>query len=208
MTRVVLVVGIGVQAIAWRAVATGRAPFWPTSAATLAVVGVATVLVADPACCAEVPFVAAVVVGLVTGALLYLATRLVVAFATRAPALASEADDAYGRGEEVPANVVWALTLLVVVPGEELFWRGLVLPELERVAGPLAGSILAWAAGVGVTALSGSLPFLAAAVVGGAVWTALAAWGGGVVAALASHAVWTAAMIAWRPGTGRAKVPG
>jgi membrane protease YdiL (CAAX protease family) len=103
--------------------------------------------------------------------------------------------------------VLWTATVLVVVPGEELFWRGLVVPELGASMGGVPGTILAWLAAVAITALWADLPFLAAAVVGGAVWTALAAWSGGVVAPLASHLVWTAAMVAWRPGAARAKVP-
>ena len=146
-------------------------------------------------------------VGLSAGALLYVATRAVVAAAVRVPILASAVDEVYGRGAETSAGVVWAVTFLIVVPAEELFWRGVALPELQRVAGAIGGALLAWAAGVAVTAAWASLPLLAAAVVGGAVWTVLGAWSGGVVAPLASHAVWTAAMLAWRPRTGRAKVP-
>ena len=196
MIEALLAAGIVVQVVAWRLAATGRTDFWPTSAATWAVVGLATVLVADPRCCDDVAAGTAVAVGLGSGAVLYAATRAVVAAAVRVPILAASVDEVYGRGTETSPAVVWAVTFLVVVPAEELFWRGLALPELRQ------------AAGVAVTAAWASLPFLAAAVVGGAVWTVLGAWSGGVVAPLASHAVWTAAMLAWRPGTGRAKVPG
>ena len=208
MTDALLAAGIVVQAIAWRLAATGRTAFWPTSAATWAVVGLATVLAADPRCCGDVAAGAAVGVGLASGAILYAATRAVVAAAVRVPILASTVDEVYGRGDETSPGVGWAVTFLVVVPAEELFWRGLALPELQQAAGAAPGALLAWAVGVAVTAAWASLPFLAAAVVGGAVWTVLGSWSGGVVAPLASHAVWTAAMLAWRPGTGRAKVPG
>jgi hypothetical protein len=57
-----------------------------------------------------------------------------------------------------------------------------------------------------VDAAWGSIPLLAGAVVGGALWTALAAWTGGVVAPLTSHLVWTGLMIAWPPLAARAKV--
>jgi uncharacterized protein len=208
MTTAVVVAGMLIQAVAWRLVATDRTAFWPTTAATWAVVGLAAVLAGDPRCCADVRAATAIVAGLAAGAILYAATRVVVEVATRAaPSLLPPIDDVYGRGAEAPDALVWAVTLLVVVPGEELFWRGLALPELQRGAGEIVGAIVAWLAAVAVTAVWGSLPFLAAAIVGGAVWTALGAWSGGVVAPLACHAVWTSAMIAWRPRDPRAKVP-
>jgi CAAX protease family protein len=208
VTDAVLVGGIVLQAIAWRLAATGRTSFWPTSAATWAVVGLAAVLAAPPACCGDLSARAAVGVGAAAGAALYAATRAVVAVATRLPALAAAVGDVYARSRETSPALLWAVTLLVVVPGEELFWRGLAVPELRASAGEVPGAVLAWAAAVAVTALWADLPFLAAAVVGGAVWTSLAVWSGGVVAPLASHLVWTTAMVAWRPRAARAKVLG
>lgn len=208
MRTAVLVGGIVVQVAAWRLVATGRTRFWPTTAATWATVGLAAVLAGAPRCCADVPFATALVAGVVAGAVLYAATRVVVeAAAGLFPVVAVAVEDVYARDREVPPGVVWAVTMLIVVPAEELFWRGLGLPELQRAAGTIAGALLVWLAAVGVAAAWASLPFLAAAVVGGAVWTGLGAWSGGVVAPIASHAVWTAAMIAWRPRIRRAKVP-
>jgi membrane protease YdiL (CAAX protease family) len=208
MRTAVVVAGILAQTVAWRLVASGRTRFWPTTAATWAVVGLAAVLAGDQRCCAEVPFATALVVGLGWGVVLYAATRLVVEVGARvAPLVAAVVDDVYTREREVPAGVLWAVTLLIVVPAEELFWRGLALPELRRALGSIGGALVAWIAAVGVSASWASLPFLAAAFVSGAVWTALGAWSGGVVAPFASHVVWTAAMIAWRPRTSRAKVP-
>jgi membrane protease YdiL (CAAX protease family) len=207
MRTAVLVAGMLAQGVAWRLVATGRTPFWPTTAGTWALVGLAAVLAGTPRCCTDVTIATAVGAGLGAGAVLYAATRLVVEFAARSAPIASTVGSVYGRRGEVPAGVVWAVTFLVVVPAEELFWRGLALPELRRAAGPIAGAALVWIAAAAVAASWASLPFLAAAVVGGAVWTALGAWSGGVAAPIASHAVWTAAMIAWRPRMPRAKVP-
>lgn len=207
MRTAVVVAGILVQAVAWRFVATGRTDFWPTTAAAWAVVGLGAVLAGDPRCCEDVPAGAAIGIGAAAGALLYLASRLVVILAIQVGSLATAVDDVYARGRETSGGVVWAVTFLIVVPAEELFWRGLAFPTLEPAAGVLGGAVIAWVGAVAVSVAWASLPFLAAAVVGGAVWTALAAWSGGVVASLASHVVWTAAMIAWRPRGPRAKVP-
>jgi membrane protease YdiL (CAAX protease family) len=206
MTLPVLATGVAIQAIVWRLVALGRAPFWPAVAGTWAVLGTASVLVADLACCAEVGLGVATGIGLASGAALYGATRPVVTVASRWPFVAAAVDAVYGRSQEVSGAVAWAVTLAVAVPGEELFWRGLALAELRDAIAPVAGALLGWLGSVGVAAAWGSLPFAAAAIVGGAVWTALGVWSGGVVAPLVSHLVWTACMLAWRPPSAHAKV--
>lgn len=201
-----LAAGVAAQVIAWRLVVVGRAPFWRTVAAAWAILGAAALLLGDPACCADHEVTTAMVVGAASGVLLYGATRTVVTVSSRWPALAGAVDAAYGRSAEVAPAAAWILTLGVAVPGEEVFWRGVVTPWLVDATPPVAGAILAWAASAGVAAAWASIPFLAAAVVGGALWTALAIWSGGVLAPLASHLVWTACMIAWRPPAPRAKV--
>jgi membrane protease YdiL (CAAX protease family) len=59
-----------------------------------------------------------------------------------------------------------------------LFWRGVVLPELSASTSVALGAVLAWAAWVAVDATWGSIPLLAGAVVGGALWAGLATWSG------------------------------
>jgi membrane protease YdiL (CAAX protease family) len=83
--------------------------------------------------------------------------------------------------------------------GEELFWRGLFLGELERSVGGLAAVVLAWGGFVLANLPSGNLAIVAGAVVGGAVWVALAWWTGGIAASLCCHAAWTALMLALPP---------
>jgi uncharacterized protein len=201
-----LVVGVVVQAIAWRLVALRRVPFWPVVAGTWTVLGAAALLAGDPRCCDDRGPTEVILVGIVAGIALYGATRLVVSFASRWPAIAEQVEETYGRSAEAAPAVVWLVSLAIVVPGEELFWRGVATPWLVDATATVTGAILAWLVAAGVAVLWGSLPFVAAAVVGGALWTVLAVWSGGVLAPLASHAVWTACMIAWRPPTPRAKV--
>jgi membrane protease YdiL (CAAX protease family) len=207
MTAAVLVVGIVVQVVAWRLVAAGRLPFWPTTAGVWVALGAAAAVAGNLRCCLDADPVEALLVGVVVGLVLYAATRLVVAVASVRPRVAASVEVVYGRRGESSAAIAWTVSLLAVA-GEEAFWRGLALPHLAGATAPAVGAILAWAAYVVVTVAWWSLPFAAAAIVGGAVWTALAWWSGGVAAPLASHLFWTAAMIAWPPGRGRAKVPG
>jgi membrane protease YdiL (CAAX protease family) len=67
----------------------------------------------------------------------------------------------------------------------------------------LTGPGLAWLGYVVANAASGSLPFVAGAAVGGAVWAGLALWTKGVLASVLCHAVWTAAMLVRPPAAGR-----
>jgi membrane protease YdiL (CAAX protease family) len=204
----VLVVGVVAQAIAWRLVALRRAPFWPTVGGTWAIVGTAALVIGDPRCCHDRRLAEALAVGIVSGTVLYVATRVVVTFASRWRVIADQVEETYGRSAEAAPVALWLVSLAIAVPGEELFWRGVATPWLVDATATVPGAILAWLVAAGVAAIWGSLPFIAAGAVGGAVWTALAIWSGGVAAPLASHAVWTACMIAWRPPTARAKVAG
>src|SRR5206468_12100511 len=86
------------------------------------------------------------------------------------------------------------------VPGEELFWRGLVGGRFGEVIGSLlVGAAIALAGYVLVCAFSVNLAVIAGAVVGGGLWSVLFVWTGGVLAAICSHAVLTGLMIAEPP---------
>jgi uncharacterized protein len=208
MTEAVLVAGVLVQVVAWRLVVRDRLPFWPASATTFAVIGVASVLAADPGCCRGWGVGTAIGIGSVSGLVLFGATRLVVELAARQhPSVRGAVADVYRRAEETTKVAALALTLVIAVPGEELFWRGLVLSEVGEATTTIVGAFLAWAAAVVVNAVWASAPLLAGAVVGGALWTALAVWSGGVVAPIASHLVWTGLMLLWPPPAARGKVP-
>ena len=207
MTEFVAVAGIVGQMVAWTVVRRERWPFWPATVVTFAVLGVASVLVGDIACCADVDAGLAIAVGLASGVLLYAATRAVVAVATIHPRLKEAVTGIYARSTETSRAAELAISLLVAVPGEELFWRGLVLPVLTDATDVAMGAVLAWLAGVAVIAVWLSLPLLAGAIVGGALWTGLAVWSGGVLAPFASHLVWTGLMLLWPPAAARDMVP-
>lgn len=206
MPTAAIVVGALAQAVVWRLVARDSLPFWPAVTTTFAAVGLVSLVVGHPSCCGETTAAAASAVGAASGLLLFGATRVVVDLATRHDVIRRSVSAVYEREGEVSTPAVVVLTLAIVVPGEELFWRGLVLSELSVATSVVAGAVIAWLAWVAVDAAWGSIPLLAGAVVGGALWTALAAWTGGVVAPLVSHLVWTGLMIAWPPVAARAKV--
>jgi hypothetical protein len=203
MTAFVIGAGIVLQVVAWRLIATRRVPFWPATSVTFAILGIAAVLVRSPGSTE----LSSLLVGAGSGAALYGATRVVVASVLeRIPSFASSVSDVYERSEEVPGTAVWVLTLAIAIPGEELFWRGLVLPELQDVTSVAVGAGLAWLGYVAANAILRNLSILAAAVVGGALWTVVGAVRD-VDAAVASHLVWTSLMLLWPPRAARGKVP-
>lgn len=207
MPEAVLVVGVLMQVVVWRLVVRGRLPFWPATATTFATIGLAAVLAGSPSCCQGTDVGLASVVGVASALVFYGTTRVVVDLATRHPVLHGAVADVYRRSQETTFVTALALTLVIAVPGEELFWRGFVFPELSDATGSLTGALLTWVAAVGVNAAWASAPLLAGAVVGGALWTGLAAWSGGVVAPVASHLVWTGLMLVWPPPAARDMVP-
>jgi membrane protease YdiL (CAAX protease family) len=207
MTGAVVAVGLLSQVIVWRLVARDRLPFWPATVTTFALIGIASLLAGDPSCCRGTEVAEASGVGVASGLALFAATRLVVDMATRHPLLRRAVANVYRRSQGTRFFTALALTLVIAVPGEELFWRGFVLPELSDATTSTTGALLSWAAAVGVNAAWSSAPLLAGAMVGGALWTVLASWTGGVAAPIASHLVWTGLMLVWPPPAARDKVP-
>jgi membrane protease YdiL (CAAX protease family) len=201
MVGAVVAAGVLAQAAMWWLIAARRARFWPATSVTFAFLGIAAVLARVPGP-TDGP---SLVVGAGSGVVLYGATFVVVGHLARIPPFASSMTDVYGRSEEIPSAAVWVLTVAIAVPGEELFWRGVVLPELQDATSVVVGAGLAWLGYVAVNAISRNLSILAAAVVGGALWTLLGSVDD-VGSPIASHLVWTGLMLAWPPAADRAKV--
>lgn len=203
MAAAVVAVGVLAQAAMWWLISARRVPFWPATSATFAILGIAAVLVRAPGSTG----LSSLLIGAGSGAALYGATRVVVAsLLERIPSFSTSVSDVYGRSQEVPGTAVWVLTLAIAIPGEEFFWRGLVLSEVQEITSVAVGAGLTWFGYVVANAVLRNLSILAAAVVGGAVWTVLGSVRD-VGAAVASHLVWTSLMLLWPPRAARGKVP-
>lgn len=196
-----MVLGVVVEGAAWWWISSRGASVWATMTPVLVGLGVLALLTGRPEAAEDVTPAAAAAAGLVGGVALYLATRAFVAVvAPRWRAFRVQSVAMYGRRGSRPLGAVLALSALLMVPGEELFWRGLFLPELEHAldAAPLA-AVLAWVGFVAANLPSRNLAIVAGAAVGGVAWVALAAWSGGVLAGLLCHVAWTALMLAFPP---------
>jgi hypothetical protein len=192
----VIVVGVIAQLGAWWLVAVRRASIWSVVAPVIFVAGIAAVVVQPPLLSGDVSVAVAAAAGIASGVVLYGATRAFVALVARPwPAFIRHARSVYAHGDAGLGALAVAAASAVAI-GEELFWRGLVQRELSA---RLDAASLGAAATLGlyalVNAVSRNLALVAGAVVGGAVWGALAWWTGGVLASVLSHATWTALML-------------
>lgn len=142
---------------------------------------------------------AAVGFGLGLGAALYASTTAFFRITRRWDSLRRQTRSLYQHRQGISLARTVGMGALLVSPGEELFWRGLVQDLAIAAAGTLRGAVVAWGLYVAANLASGRLPVVLGAVVGGAAWGALAWWSGGVAASIACHALWTALMIARPP---------
>ena len=133
--------------------------------------------------------------GLASGLVLYVATRVFVWIAAHWAPFRRDVVEKYEEAADgLAARARSCSRSLIMVPAEELFWRGLVPGAARRtLARAAAAAALTWLGYVVANLPSRSLPIVAGAIVGGALWTGLAWWSGGVLASLGSHILWTGA---------------
>ncbi len=208
MQIAVMVAGTLAEFTGWWLVATGRADVWKLMPVVLGTMGIAVVLVRPPVAATATEATTALLVGLGAGLTLYVGTRVFVWLAARWAPFRRDVLEKYGQAGEVTRRSSLVLSLAIMVPAEELFWRGLFQGRLADAVSPAAAALLAWLAYFAANAASRSLPIVAGAIVGGSVWAGLAWWSGGVLASLASHILWTGLMLALPPGVGRPAIEG
>ncbi len=198
---VLAVLGPVAVAAAWLLVRRERVSLWVSNGILMPIVGGLALLtgVIETSGRFDTPW--AVLLGVTAGAGLYAATAAFMALAGRWPPLARHTSKLYESRSDVTLPVAVLVSAILVAPGEELLWRGVVLEVLRDGVGSPGwlAPVVGWLAYVVANAVSGSVPILLGAVVGGAVWTALAVLTGGVVASIACHVVWTALMVALPP---------
>ena len=203
MQTVVIVAGVLAEIAGWWLVSTRRVDIWKLMPVVLGAMGVAAAVVRPPIAAAATTTIAALIAGLGAGLALYLATRAFVWAASHWRPFRRDVFETYGQAGEVTLAATLVLSLVIMVPAEELFWRGLLQARLDKAMAPLAAALITWGVYIGVNLASRSLPIVAAAIVGGALWAGLAWWTGGVLASLSSHILWTGLMLALPPGAAR-----
>jgi membrane protease YdiL (CAAX protease family) len=196
MEAVAMVAGLLAEMVAWGLVARGR-DIWKTMPPVLGAMGVTALLLGPPAWSPDVSAIVSLSLGLAAGLALYVATREAFVIIGRWEPFRRQSLDMYRKQGGLSLTAALLLSIAISVPGEELFWRGLFQGELtEALDGSGWAPVLAWLAFVLANLPSANLAIAAGAVVGGAVWVALAWWSGGILAPLACHVLWTGMMIA------------
>lgn len=193
-----LIAGFVAEGVAWSLVARGR-NVWTTMTPVLATMGLVGLLVGPIAWSPDVAPGGSLAVGIGLGVLLYGATRVAMLVMSRWGTFRRHSIEMYRKQGGLSLGVALVLSIALSVPGEELFWRGFFQGRLASALDDRAAiaATLAWLAFVLANLPSANLAIAAGAVVGGAVWVALAWWTGGVLASLACHIVWTGMMIAF-----------
>jgi hypothetical protein len=199
----------GALAIAagWAWIASGRSTLFRILPAMHLVLGAGTVVLLGSDLSLGSPAVTWLAVGAASGLALYGATRAFVAIVARWEPFRRHVAEAYADAGAEPLGSRLGLALAISVPGEELFWRGLVQPRLTVSIGAAAAAGATVALSVAANLPSRRLPIVAGALVGGAVWSGLAWWSGGVLAPIASHVVWTGLMLVRPPAAAGEMMP-
>lgn len=145
------------------------------------------------------PTRSAVGVGLVAAVALYAAADLFMAgLRAVAPELAEQASQVYAWSEHAPLDVRLGL-LVMIVPGEDLVWRGVVTLPLCARYGALRGCAFAGLA-FAIAHLTTGPPLLAfAALAMGTLWSVLAVRTRSLVPVVVCHLVWDLAVMFVRP---------
>lgn len=113
----------------------------------------------------------------------YLATALL-------PFAADQINSVYAHRAQLDLWVIGLLLVLVLGPGEEIFWRAFVQKQLGERFGDLSGWLWATASYALVHIWTLNLMLMAAALVAGLFWGWLYLRSKSLVAVMTSHALW------------------
>jgi membrane protease YdiL (CAAX protease family) len=146
------------------------------------------------------PRVKHLVAGVAAAVVLYvLAGCVFLSLASWFPALASETAALYGWKDQLPLALAVALLVCVIVPGEEIVWRGAVtLPAAARW-GPWRGCLVGAAAFSAAHLAFGSPLLLLAAAGAGFFWGGLVVKTRSLVPVLVCHLLWDLTVLFWLP---------
>jgi len=111
-------------------------------------------------------------------------------------------ENVYAFKNNVPPLRIALLMVLVIGPGEELFWRGFLQRRFQIQKGPIKGFLLATLMYTVVHLGSGNIMLLLAAGVCGLFWGFLYLRTGSMILNVVSHTVWDVAIFLLFPVSG------
>jgi membrane protease YdiL (CAAX protease family) len=196
--RDVLVGMVGAGAL-WTAAFRGKSGFWAKMAAGVGALG-AYALYTNPDLRKTRLKSADVARGIASAGLLYGIFQVGDRFARRVmPNGGAEIDDIYRKRGLAPDPFIAATLALLIAPGEELFWRGLVNRYLAQQLGPVAGNAAGATIYGAIHLVSGNLTLTGAAGVAGAFWSLEHLAQGRMAPLIVSHVAWDVWIFLVRP---------
>ncbi len=140
--------------------------------------------------------------GVASAGLLYGVFQVGDRFARRVmPNGGAEIDDIYRKRGLAPDPFIAASLALLIAPGEELFWRGLLNRYLAQELGPVAGNAVGATVYGAIHLVSGNLTLTGAAGVAGAFWSLQHLAEGRMGSLIVSHVAWDVWIFLVRPTT-------
>lgn len=107
----------------------------------------------------------------------------------------------YGLGTGQPLIKIAVLLVLVIGPGEELFWRGFIQRGYSQRWGRAPGVVASAVLYTLVHAGSGNMVLILAACIGGFFWGWLYFWKRSIIVNVSSHVIWDVAVFILFPFT-------
>ena len=194
-----VLVGMTGAAALWTAAFRGKSGFWGKMAAGIGSLGVYA-LRANPDLRKTRLRPADVARGLASAGLLYGVFQVGDRFARKVmPNGGAEIDDIYRKRGLAPDPFIATALALLIAPGEELFWRGLVNRYLAQELGPVAGNAAGATLYGAIHLVSGNLTLTGAAGVAGAFWSLEHLAQGRMAPLIVSHVAWDLWIFLVRP---------
>jgi uncharacterized protein len=192
-------VGMAGAGAIWTAAFRGKSGFWAKMAAGVGSLG-AFALYANPDLRKTRLKPSDVTRGIASAGLLYGIFQVGDRFARKVmPNGGAEIDDIYRKRGLAPDPLIAATLALLVAPGEELFWRGLVNRYLAQQFGPVAGNAAGATIYGAIHLVSGNLTLTGAAGVAGAFWSLEHLAQGRMAPLIVSHVAWDVWIFLVRP---------
>jgi hypothetical protein len=176
--------------VLWTVAFSRKQRFWETMAVGVGSLG-AFALYANPALRRTTVKPRDVVVGLGTAVGLYGVFQVGDRVArTVIPGGARDIEDIYLRRTLADRRFIAAALALLIAPGEELFWRGLVNGYLAQELGPVKGNALGATIYGGVHLVTRNFTLFGAAGIAGAYWSLQWLFEGRMASQVVSHVAW------------------
>jgi hypothetical protein len=194
-----VLVGMAAAGVVWTAAFRGRSGFWGKMAVGIGSLG-AYALSANPDLRRTRVKPADLARGIASASALYGIFQVGDRLARKImPNGQAEIDEIYRKRGLAPDRLIATALVVLIAPGEELFWRGLVNRYLAQQLGPVAGNAAGAAIYSAIHLVSGNLTLTGAAGVAGAFWSLEHLAQGRMAPLIVSHVAWDVWIFLVRP---------